>query len=212
MQLEFIAHATFKITLNDGRILVIDPYLSMSFQGRFNYPKFEDRCDFALITHEHLDHNYLGDLQGNPVIVRNAWHDSNLNIHSVFAWHDKFNGTKFGGYVLMKIIEADGIRLCHMGDCGEILTDEQMDALGNIDILLIPVGGFYTIDGLEAASLAKRIQAKTTIPCHYLTPKCSLKLEDETRFLSQFNQIFTMSGVLNTSDLPEGVVRLASRY
>ena len=212
MKIEFIAHATFKLTLNDGRIIVIDPYLSMSFQGRFNYPKFDEKCDFAVITHEHLDHNYLEDLKDNPVVVRNSWVDAGLRIQSVFAYHDKFQGTKFGGYVLMKMIEADGIRLCHMGDCGEILSDAQIESLGKIDVLLIPVGGFYTIDGLEAAELAKRIGARTTIPCHYLTPKCSLKLEDETRFLSQFKTIYTMSGVVDAEKLPDGIVHLLSRY
>ena len=212
MKIEFIAHATFKLTLNDGRVIVIDPYLSMSFQGRFNYPKFDDRCDFAVITHEHLDHNYLGDLQGMPVVVRNTWHDAGLSIHSHLVWHDKFGGTKFGGSVLMKVIEADGLRLCHMGDCGEILTDGQIAKLGKLDILLIPVGGFYTIDGLEAAALAKRIDAVTTIPCHYLTPRCSLKLEDESRFLSAFNNIYTIDGEYDAGRLPPGIVKLGSRY
>ena len=104
MKLEFIAHATFSIYLNDGRHLVIDPYQAMSFQGRFNYPPYSTKADFVLITHEHLDHNYSGDIEGNPVIVRQSWHDPELSIHSIFAYHDKYEGTRFGGYVLMKII------------------------------------------------------------------------------------------------------------
>ena len=212
MKLEFIAHATFKLTLNDNRIIVIDPYQSMSFQGRFNYPIFDEYCDFAVITHEHLDHNYLEDLKGNPVVVRNSWQDKNLNIYSIFAWHDKYQGTKFGGYVLMKIIESASIRLCHLGDCGELLSDKTIDQMGRIDILLIPVGGFYTIDGSEAAALVHRIQPKTVIPCHYLTPRCSLKLEDETEFLSHFDKIHHLSGEIDIKDLPDGIVHLASRY
>ena len=191
---------------------MIDPYQAMSFQGRFNYPKFDEYCDFAVITHEHLDHNYTQDLKGNPVIVRNSWHDERLTIRSIFAWHDKYQGTKFGGYVLMKIIEADNIRLCHMGDCGEMLSDQTIDQMGKIDILLIPVGGFYTINGTEAVDLVKRIRPKSVIPCHYLTPRCSLKLEDEKSFLSYFENIQYLSGEIEAGQIKDGIVHLTSRY
>ena len=75
MKIEFIAHATFRITLNDGRIIVIDPYQGMSFQGRFNYPAFMTRADVVVITHDHLDHNYTGDIEGESVIVRHSAFD-----------------------------------------------------------------------------------------------------------------------------------------
>lgn len=212
MQIEFVAHATFKIILNDGRILVIDPYQAMSFQGRFNYPKFDDYCDFAVITHEHIDHNYLGDLRGNPVIVRNSWHDKGLDITSIHCWHDKYNGTKFGGSVQIKCISADGIRLCHLGDCGECLSDAQIHSMGKVDVLIIPVGGFYTIDGDEAALLADRIGARIIIPCHYLTSRCSLKLEDASRFLSHYPHRVHLNGIIDVQNMPDGVVMLDSRY
>ena len=213
MRIQYIAHATFTLDLNDGRRIIIDPYLGMSFQGRFNYPPYSTRADFAVITHDHLDHNYLGDLTNIPVVVRNNWHDDALDIRTVTVFHDKFGGTKFGGTVGMKIIEADGIRLCHMGDCGEILSDAQIESLGDIDILLIPVGGFYTIDGDEAADLASRIHAKTTIPCHYITPKCALVLEGPERFLARFDDFKKLdSSTVNAECLPAGVVWMPSLY
>ena len=207
MRIEYIAHATFVIVLNDGRRLIIDPYQGNTFGGRFDYPPFVTRADFALITHEHIDHNYTADLQGHPVIVRNAWQDERLHISSVFAWHDKFGGTKFGGGVQMKIIEADGIRLGHLGDCGEILGEEQIAALGKIDVLLLPVGGFYTMDGDEAADLARRIGARTTIPCHYRSPLCSLPIEGPDRFLAHFPGACRWPEYCaEVRELPEGVV------
>ena len=213
MQIQYIAHATFTIDLSDGRRIIIDPYLGMSFQGRFNYPSYPTKADFAVITHDHLDHNYLGDICNIPVVIRNNWHDDRLDIRTITVFHDKFGGTKFGGTVGMKIIQADNIRLCHMGDCGEILSDDQIALLGPLDILLIPVGGFYTIDGDEAAALAKRINATTIIPCHYITPRCSLKLEGPERFLSHFDRVHKLSdSKFNAECLPAGVVWVPSLY
>ena len=213
MIIQYIAHATFTIDLNDGRRIIVDPYLGMSFNGRFNYPPYVTKADFAVITHEHLDHNYLGDIENIPVVVRSNWHDITLDIRTVTVFHDKFGGTKFGGTVGMKIIEADGLRICHMGDCGEILTDEQIEKLGRIDVLLIPVGGFYTIDGDEAFDLAQRIGARTTIPCHYLTPRCSLTLEGPERFLAHYQDFTRLSDSrFNAECLPEGVVCVPSLY
>ena len=209
MKLSFIAHATFTIDLADGRRIVIDPYEAMTFKGRFNYPPFKTNADFVLITHEHIDHNYLGDIQNIPVVVRKSWFDKSLKITSYFAWHDKYEGTKFGGGVWMKMIEAEGIRLLHMGDCGEILTDEQISALGKVDILLIPVGGFYTMDGHEAADLARRIGARVTIPCHYKTSLCSLPITGPEDFLSHFSGYHHLDvHETEVSALPDGIVMM----
>lgn len=213
MHLEYIAHATFLLTLSDGRRLILDPYQGMTFTGRFNYPPFVTAADFALITHEHIDHNYLGDLTDIPVVVRNAWQDARLRVTSQFVWHDKFQGTKFGGGVSMKFIEADGVRLCHMGDCGEMLSDAQVAEMGDIDVLLIPVGGFYTIDGHEAAALARRIHARTVIPCHYRTSLCSLPITGPEEFLSHFGQACRMASCRVSLDaLPAGVVVVPPRF
>lgn len=206
MIIRFIAHATFEIILSDGRKVLIDPYLGESFQGRFNYPTYETESDFAVITHEHLDHNYLGGIRNIPVVVRQGWADDGLKIRSVFAYHDKFEGKKFGGYVLMKVIESEGLRIGHLGDVGEILTDGQIDALGKLDILILPVGGFYTVDGDEAYVLAERIGARVTIPCHYRTPSCSLPIEDASRFLSHYPEARRIEGTsVGSAQLKRGV-------
>ncbi|MBO5752137.1 MAG: MBL fold metallo-hydrolase [Proteobacteria bacterium] len=214
MLLEFIAHATFVITLHDGRRILIDPYQGMSFQGRFNYPAFQTSADFVLITHEHLDHCYLGDISNIPVVVRHQWHDHGLSVHSVFAWHDRFGGTKFGGGVQMKIIEAEGLRIAHLGDVGEDLSDTQIKALGKLDVLILPIGGFYTIDGDAAASLVQRLQVRTVIPCHYKTTLCDLPIEGPERFLTHFKTQITClnqnSMLLGTQ--PEGIVVMRDKW
>lgn len=213
MKLTFVAHATFALDLDDGRRVVIDPYESMTFKGRFNYPVYRTHADLVLITHEHIDHNYLGDIQNIPVVVRHDWCDRKLCVSSHFAWHDKFEGTKFGGGVWMKMVEADGVRLCHLGDCGEVLSDEQIAALGRVDVLLIPVGGFYTLDGHESADLARRIGARVTIPCHYRTSLCSLPITGPEEFLSHFPDYHRVETCeADVSKLPEGVVWMPSLY
>lgn len=213
MHIEFIAHATFKLTLKDGRTILIDPYQGMAFQGRFNYPAYATRADFVLMTHEHIDHSYLGDVCNIPVVVRHHWHDAALSVTSVFAWHDKFEGTKFGGGVQMKVIEADGVRIAHLGDVGERLSDAQIAALGKLDVLLLPVGGFYTIDGNDAADLAKRIGARSTIPCHYKTSLCALPIEDPSRFLQHFdNVVHWKQNSAKIDELPAGVIVMPDKW
>lgn len=213
MKLEMIAHATFRLTLSDGRVLLTDPYQGHTFGGRFDYPPFETAADFVLITHEHIDHNYLGDVRGIPVVIRHDWLDDVFAVHSVFAWHDKFMGTKFGGGVWMKCIDAEGLRICHMGDCGEVLSDAQIAEIGHVDVLLIPVGGFYTMDGDEAAELVRRIAPRTVIPCHYRTPLCSLPIEGPDRFLKHFTDIVTLnSHCVELSTLPPGIVVMPGIY
>lgn len=213
MKIEFIAHATFMVTLSDGRRLIIDPYQGMAFQGRFNYPPCVADVDFALITHEHVDHNYTSDLHPTPVIVRHGWQDDRLRITSVFVWHDKVQGTRFGGGVLAKIIEADGVRICHLGDCGEILSDAQISRFGKLDLLILPVGGFYTLDGDEAAALVSRMSARTIFPCHYKTSLCSLPIEPVDRFLSHFHHVTSLEyAIFDVSALPEGVVVSPGRF
>lgn len=213
MELEFIAHATFLLRLRSGRRIVVDPYKAREFNGRFNYPVFSPHCDFAVVTHEHVDHAWLGDLRGDPVVVRQAWRDDELRISSVFAYHDEFGGTKFGGSVLMKVVEADGWRLCHLGDVGETLSDEQIGALGRCDVLILPVGGFYTIDAAAAYALATRIGARTTIPCHYKTPLCSLPIDDITPFLDLAGDFTRLPHASYPLDrLPPGVVVLADAF
>lgn len=211
MNIKFICHATFTINLADGRKIIIDPYQPHTFNGRFDYDAFRFDPDFALITHEHIDHNYLGDLTSIPVVVRNEWADKSLRISSMRVWHDKFEGRKFGGSVSMKFIEAEGLRICHMGDCGEMLTDEQIQRMGQVDILLIPVGGFYTMDGNEAAIIAQKIHARTTIPCHYATAKCSLPITGPDVFLSHFGDITELqASSCDAHQLPQGVVVMKS--
>ncbi len=213
MQFDYIAHATFVLTLDNGQRLIIDPYQAHTFSGRFDYPPFETHADFALITHEHIDHNYLGDLKNIPVVVRHDWISPGLNIRSIFCWHDKFNGTKFGGGVWTKVIEADGLRVCHLGDCGEILSDAQIESFGKIDILMIPVGGFYTIDGHEAAELANRFGARTTIPCHYRTSLCSLPITGPEDFLSHFETVTQIDAShVDARNLPSGIVVMNSLF
>jgi len=213
MRIEFIAHATFVLTLSNGRRIILDPYEGMAFGGAFNYPAYPTRCDVAAITHDHADHAHLGDLSGDPIVVRDRYVSEGLRIESVRVCHDKFGGEKFGGAVDMKVIEAEGLRICHMGDCGELPSEAVAERLRPLDLLLVPVGGFYTIDGTEAADWTKLIRARTTIPCHYRTSLCQLPIEDEARFLLHFEQYTRLEDFgAEVSEFPEGIVLMPSMY
>ena len=115
---------------------------------------------------------------------------------------------------LAKIIEAEGVRIAHLGDVGEDLSDTQIKALGKLDVLILPIGGFYTIDGDAAASLVQRLQVRTVIPCHYKTTLCDLPIEGPERFLTHFKTQITClnqnSMLLGTQ--PEGIVVMRDKW
>ena len=101
------------------------------------------------------------------------------------AFHDQEQGTKFGGVIDMKVFEFDGWRICHCGDIGETLEDaEKVERLQGLDILIIPVGGFYTVDASLAFEVTQKLNPKLVIPCHYKTLSCGFDIDDRTRFLT----------------------------
>lgn len=212
VQIEFIAHATFFVHLNDGRRIVIDPYKAYDFGGRFNYPPFETQCDLVCITHDHNDHSYTGDLRGDFVVVRDRYESRGLCIESVRAAHDAFGGTRHGGFVDMKIIQADGLRLCHAGDLGEILNAAQIKALGAIDILILPVGGHYTIDAEQALQNAALLAPKMLIPCHYQSALCTLPLAALDEFLGRIADYKTAKSWNQSTDDFEKYLILQPRF
>ena len=166
MLFKHIGHAEFWMETENGIRIVTDPY-----DAGCGYPVRPVEAEIALVSHHHHDHDAVENLQGNPLVIDQAGKytpDEGVKITAVCGYHDEVRGEK-RGETLMFLIEADGLRIVHLGDLGERLNPEQENELRNPDVLMIPVGGFYTIDGKQAREIAARLNAKVVLPMHYKT-------------------------------------------
>ncbi len=177
MKIKFYGHAAFNITTDTGVRIIIDPYQSGAFGGALSYGKITDEADIVLTSHEHDDHNYTKDIQGKFTHIKKAGASDvkGVRIKALPCFHDASNGKERGNNLIF-VIEADGITLAHMGDLGHTVTKDVVKELGKIDVLLLPVGGFYTIDAREATKVMDDIGPLVTIPMHFKTAKCDFPI------------------------------------
>ena len=161
-----IGHAEFLIETESAVRIVTDPY-----DAGCGYPIRPVGAEIALVSHHHHDHDAVENLQGKPVIIDQAGlytPAEGVRITAVRGYHDDEQGAK-RGETLLFLIETEGLRIVHLGDLGEMLNDKQVSILHDPDVLMIPVGGFYTIDGRQAQETAARLNAKVILPMHYRT-------------------------------------------
>ena len=166
MLLTCLGHAKFLIELNSGLRIVTDP-----FDAACGYPLTETQADVVLVSHGHHDHSAVETISGNPRIIREAGTytlESGVTVTAIPAFHDEVQGAKRGNTLLF-LLEAEGLRIAHLGDLGHLLTAEQQKALAPVDVLMLPVGGFYTIDAATAQEVAESLRARIIVPMHYRT-------------------------------------------
>lgn len=155
MKLTWMGHACFMLESADGSV-VFDPYAPNYVPGI----ELPELCaDVCICSHKHEDHYY-------PQAVKLSGREHSLKITHFPCFHDEKGGA-LRGENLMTVVEAEGLRAAHLGDLGHMLSDEQIDALGKLDVLMIPIGGFYTIGSETAAGLVKKLCPKVVVPMHY---------------------------------------------
>lgn len=182
MQIQYYGQSSF-ILKGKNVSMVIDPYSDKI--GR-KFPKLSD-IDIVLTTHQHIDHNDTSNIsEGFFLIDGPGEYDiKNISIEGIFSYHDNKKGKEKGTNTIY-IIDIEGIRICHLGDLGTILDDTILEKLGNIDILMVPVGGKYTIDAKEASKVISQIEPFVSIPMHYsLNFNKSLELDSVDVFLKE---------------------------
>jgi L-ascorbate metabolism protein UlaG (beta-lactamase superfamily) len=175
MTLKFLGHACFLLTTSTGLKVMVDPYESGAFGGALNYAPISDVADIVLVSHEHADHNYVRGVPGSPKVCRHTCESQGVEFRAVPACHDSEGGTK-RGHISLFCFTLDGIRVCHLSDLGSALSPETLAAIGPVDVLLIPVGGTYTIDAGQAWAVIGQIKPHIVIPMHYLTAKTTMPL------------------------------------
>ena len=207
MKIKWYGHSAFQITTEKGIRIIIDPYESGSFNGALSYGKIEDKADIVLTSHDHADHNYTKDIKGkyNHISKAGDHEIKDIKIKAIHCFHDSLGGKK-GGSNLIFVITADGLNLVHMGDIGHSLDPELLKKIGKVDILLLPVGGFFTIDAAMAQKIINDIKPGVTVPMHYKTQKCNFPIapvEDFTKNQANVRILKESSVVIKKETLPQ---------
>ncbi|MDO5323752.1 MAG: MBL fold metallo-hydrolase [Clostridia bacterium] len=166
MKLKYYGHACFTLRFASGTTLAIDP-----FDESVTYAPCDAICDAALLSHDHFDHNHTQSLRGDFVTIRQAGHYEvrNVRVTAVHSFHDKKRGALRGNNLIFRI-EGDGLTIVHLGDLGHMPDDKQLQAISGADVMLIPIGGTYTIDTPEAEELIRLAQPKHAVAMHFRTP------------------------------------------
>jgi L-ascorbate metabolism protein UlaG (beta-lactamase superfamily) len=199
VKLRWFGQSAFLIEAGEGSVF-IDPFGDMSALAgrglRFDYPPIEGvRADLVLVTHEHRDHNAVEVVEGDPAVVRLAGtHETPLGeVVGVASEHDPEAGIRRGPNAIFRLT-LDGLRVAHMGDFGqEVLRAEQRAALGDVDVLVVPVGGGPTIGPEQATAIAGELGAHWIIPMHYGTPQADF-LGPLDPFLEAFEDVRRLDG------------------
>ncbi|HPP07175.1 MAG TPA: MBL fold metallo-hydrolase [Syntrophorhabdaceae bacterium] len=207
MKIKWYGHAAFNITTEDGVRIIIDPYLSNAFGGALSYGKIQDEADIVLTSHDHDDHNYTKDINGKFVLINSEGTRSvkGVTIKAIPTYHDPSKG-KERGKNLIFVIEAEGLRIAHAGDLGHTLEKETIKEIVPVDILLLPVGGFYTIDPKEATKVMEDLKPAVAIPMHFRTEKCNFPIasvEEFTKSKKNVKMAGTSEVVFTKATLPK---------
>lgn len=207
MTLTWLGHACFMLTLDDGRKIVTDP-----FDASVGYHTPNVDCDIVTISHGHHDHNaveslssYEMSISDESVYEMGGDNIPTLRISAMPSFHDDAGGAKRGKNLIFKF-EADGKTIVHLGDIGHITNDEQTAFIKNADVLLIPIGGTYTITTREAIEVIQKASPTCAVPMHFLTPAIGFPITDEKEFAEKMCATHLKSNTANVNDLKGAVI------
>src|SRR3989339_1879823 len=168
MEITFVGHSCFKIK-GKQLSLVIDPY---DPKIGYKLPKLE--ADVIMVTHNHYDHANTAGVAGSRFLINGPgeYEISGALINGLQTFHDEDNGSKRGSNTVY-LIDVDDFTILHLGDLGHELSDSTLENIGAVDVLMIPVGGNYTIDAETAAKVISSIEPSIVIPMHYRTSEAT---------------------------------------
>jgi L-ascorbate metabolism protein UlaG (beta-lactamase superfamily) len=177
MKIKWFGHAAFLLTATDGTKIITDPYVPGAYDGAVSYDRITERVEAATVSHDHADHNGAELLPGKPLALKGTgpFTVGSVRISGINTYHDPQQGRERGSNTVF-IFEIDGLRLVHCGDLGHLPDDRTIQALGRVDILLVPVGGLFTIDAATALKLVERLKPKLVIPMHFKTHKLGFQI------------------------------------
>jgi L-ascorbate metabolism protein UlaG (beta-lactamase superfamily) len=216
MKIKWLAHSAFLITAASGARIVTDPYKSTE---RHKHAEFAGAADIVTVSHGHGDHNNVAPIKGNPLVLDQAGEakgvkDKNIKIKGVMTAHDDADGSKRGTNVIF-CLDVDGVKICHCGDLGHVLTDAQAKAIGQVDVLMIPVGGGFTLEPVNVDKVIGQLKPRIVLPMHYLTEKIGIPISGPDAFLKGKNNVQHVDGSeidVKAGKLPAAVQIIMLKY
>jgi len=187
MNIKWLGHSCFLITSNEGLRVITDPY---AVGGGINYSPVKETADIVVVSHDHDDHNNVSAVQGKPEVVKGSGTKTvkGIQFRGVATYHDSSQGKQRGPNTIF-CFTVDNIKLCHLGDLGHVLSPGQINEIGGVDILFIPVGGFFTIDAANASQVCDQLRPEVIIPMHFKTPNCAYPIASVDDFLRGKNNV-----------------------
>lgn len=184
MYITWLGQSCFKLQDKigtDGVTLITDP-----FGGDLGLKVPHSEADIVTVSHAHHDHNNTDAVRGNPFIINTAgeYEIKGVFIEGVESAHDEKNGGERGENIIYRI-EMEDISITHLGDLGHVLDAKQLERLEGTDILLIPVGGKYTINAAKAVEVISQIEPRIVIPMHYKVPGLKADLDGVDKFIKE---------------------------
>jgi L-ascorbate metabolism protein UlaG (beta-lactamase superfamily) len=181
MKIKWLGHSCFLLTSSNGIRILTDP-----FNEQVGYPLPREEADIVTTSHDHFDHNNIGIIRGNFKHIKDSgsFECGDIEIKGISTFHDDKGGIQRGKNTVF-VYSIDGINVCHLGDLGHCLSEVQVKEIGRIDVLLVPIGGVYTIDSNTAVKVIKSLNPKISIPMHYKTGYLLFELDGAESFLAQ---------------------------
>lgn len=197
-------HSCFKIQDRigpDGVTVVTDPFDKAT---GLKVPNFE--ADIVTVSHQHHDHNNIGALRGQPFVIDcpGEYDYKGVLVEGIDSFHDAEEGAKRGSNTIYRI-EIDDISVVHLGDLGHVLDNSQLEKLAGTDILLIPVGGNYTLDAKLASEVIAQIEPRLVIPMHYKVEGLQIDIEGVDKFIKELGltPIYEEKLKISKKELPQ---------
>jgi len=183
VDITWLGHSCFRIRGNQA-IIITDP-----FPPNIGYSLGKQTVDIVTISHTHPNHSYNEGIIGEHHLVKGPgeYEIAGVLMLGLSTFHDNVKGQSKGKNTVY-LFEVDGVMICHLGDIGHVLNDDQIEEMGNVDILMVPVGGVSTISASMAAETVRKVEPKIVIPMHFKTPKTNRELDPVDNFLKEMGQ------------------------
>lgn len=183
MKIRYLGHSCFVLTESTGTTIVTDPY------GNIGYSLPRVEADAVTVSHDHYDHANVHAVKGKPLVLNEEgqFEVEGVTVTAIRSYHDNENGERRGENLIFKF-RMDGVEVCHLGDLGEECSSSLIEALLPVHVLLIPVGGTYTLDGEQAKEYVDRIMPSIVIPMHYKTKGLKMDIDRADDFIDLFER------------------------
>ncbi len=180
MEITWLGHSCFRLRGSQTTVIT-DPY-----PPELGYSLGKPSARIVTISHQHPSHSYIQGVGGEPKILSGPgeYEINGILILGIATFHDTEGGAKRGKNIVYAM-DIDDITVCHLGDLGHVLTSQQVEAIDNVDVLLLPVGGMSTLNASMAAAVIRQLEPKTVVPMHYKTPAINRELEPVEKFFKE---------------------------